>query len=256
VSGDAVSLDIYPDVARLAHAAAEHVSTLAGEAIAARGRAALALAGGATPRPVYEALARPEIARRIDWVRVHVFWGDERCVPPGDPRSNYRMARDTLLDAVPVPPQQIHRIQCEDGEPARAAAVYERTLRVFFDAPDAAAPAPGSGFDLVLLGMGADGHTASLFPGSPALTENSRWVVAQRIEPAGMWRITLTPVVINAARNVVFVVTGAAKAERLRQVLQVPSSHDALPAQLVRPSRGQIRWFVDADAARGLATSR
>ncbi len=245
-------VEVYPDAVSLARAAVEHFVALAAEAISTRGRFAVALAGGSTPRATYRLLAADEFAARVDWRHVHVFWGDERCVPPDHPDSNYRMARQTLLDAVPLPADNVHRIQGE-MEPTRAAAQYERTLRAFFSSSaggrDAGNEETPARFDLVLLGMGGDGHTASLFPGTMAIGEQTRWVVAHHVEKLSAWRVTLTPVAINAAANVTFLVSGAGKAERLQQVLAGPYRPDVLPAQIVRPGRGRLRWLVDAAAA-------
>jgi 6-phosphogluconolactonase len=154
------------------------------------------------------------------------------------------MVRETLLDAIPLKPEHIHRIHGEDN-PVRAAAAYEQELRNFFENKE-------PGFDLVLLGMSEDGHTASLFPGLPAVSEPERWVMAQYVEAAGMWRVTLTPVVINASRNVYFLVSGAGKAERLREVLEGPVQPEVLPAQSIRPTHGRLLWLVDRPAARSL----
>jgi 6-phosphogluconolactonase len=242
----------YPDAENLTRAAAEHFLTLAGAAIAARGRFAVAFSGGSTPRATYALLATPELAAQVDWSCVHVFWGDERCVPPDHPDSNYRMAREALLDHVPIPAQNVHRIRGE-VEPEEAAAEYERTLRTFFSPvpeerraePEQSAPH----FDLVLLGMGGDGHAASLFPGSAALHERMRWVVAYYVDKLQAWRVTLTPVAINAAAQVTFIVSGVGKAKRLQQVLVGPYQPDVLPAQIVRPDGGRLLWLVDAAAA-------
>lgn len=236
---------VYPDTAGLARAAAELFVHLAEGAVRARGRFTVALAGGSTPRGTYALLASEAFAPRVDWSRVHVFWGDERCVPPEHPESNHRMARETLLDHVPIPPANVHRIPCEQ-EPMRAAATYERTLQEFF------ALAPGAGvpqFDLILLGMGDDGHTASLFPGTAALHERRRWVVAHYVEKLQAWRVTLTPAVLNAADHVAFLVSGAGKATRLREVLRGSYQPDILPAQIVQPASGRLVWLVDAAAA-------
>ena len=242
-----VAIEVFPDRQRLIQAAAEHIVQLASDAAAKNEMFTMVLSGGSTPRPLYTLLASRAFAKSIDWPRVHVFWGDERCVPPEDPRSNYRMARETLLDAVPLLPGNIHRIHGEK-EPQLAAAAYEQELRSFFGSrvPDEPPPV---GFDLVLLGMGDNGHTASLFPGMTAVTERVRWVMAQYIEGVSTWRITLTPVVINAAKNVTFVVSGAEKAWRLRDVLEGPIQPEVLPAQIIRPARGRPLWLIDKAAA-------
>jgi 6-phosphogluconolactonase len=234
-----------PDAESLARGVAEQFVTLSEAAIAARGRFAVALAGGSTPQASYTLLASAEMAAQVEWSRVHVFWGDERCVPPDHPGSNYVMARQTLLGRVPIPPQNIHRIRGE-LEPEQAASEYERTLHTFFS-PPTEKPVPG--LDLILLGMGNDGHTASLFPGSAALHERTRWVVAYYVDKLQSWRITLTPTVINAAAHVTFVVSGAGKAERLRQVLLGPYQPDVLPAQMIEPDSECLIWLVDAEGA-------
>jgi len=220
---------------------------LAEGAITTRGQFAVALAGGSTPRPVYERLAAKELAARVDWSRVQVFWGDERCVSPEHPESNYRMARETLLDRVPIPLNNVHRIKGE-MEPRQAAEEYERTLRAFF-ASGTGGSEPTVRLDLVVLGMGEDAHTASLFPHTAVLHECTRWVVAHYIEKLGGWRITLTPVAINAARNVTFIVSGSGKAETLRRVLTEPYQPEVLPAQMIRPTDGHLLWLIDSAAA-------
>jgi 6-phosphogluconolactonase len=238
---------VLPSVAALMEAAAERLVTRAAEAIGTSGRFTVALAGGSTPKGLYQLLATPRYAPRIDWARVHVFWGDERCVPPDDPASNYRMARETLLDHVPVPPSNVHRIHGEDP-PTAAAAAHEQELRRVFSTREGP---PGASFDLVLLGMGDNGHTASLFPGLTAVHERARWVVAEHVAEVSMWRVTLTPPVINAASDVVFLVSGPGKAAMLQRVLEGPRQPDVLPAQAIIP-RGGATWFVDAVAAADL----
>jgi 6-phosphogluconolactonase len=238
-------LTIYPDQVGLVHGAAEFLTRQALAAVAARGRFTLALAGGGTPRPVYELLATPDFAGRMPWRKVHVCFGDERCVPPTDRASNYRMAREALLDHVPVPAANVHRIAGED-DPARAATAYEQELRRVF--PTVAFP----DLDVVCLGLGENGHTASLFPGTASLRELERWVVAQYVESMGAWRVTVTAPLINAARQVIFLVSGAGKAAVLAEVLHGPYQPDVLPAQLVRPPAGRIHWLVDAAAGAGL----
>ncbi len=236
---------IYPDTESLVAGTAELISGLAVRSIAERGRFTIALAGGNTPRPVYERLASASHAGRIDWSRVQVFFGDERCVPPEDPRSNYQMARAALCDHVPIPSGNIHRMRGEEA-PEQAALAYKSELR---------ASLLGDRFDLVLLGMGDNGHTASIFPGLAAVTETDRWVLAQYVEVMGMWRVTLTPPAINAARHVVFLAAGAGKAEMLLRVLQGPYDPVVLPSQIIRPTQGELHWLVDQAAAARLASA-
>jgi 6-phosphogluconolactonase len=239
-------VEVLPDRPSLMRAAAEQFVGQAALATAARGRFAVALSGGSTPGDLYALLATEDLARRIDWPHVHVFWGDERCVPPDHPQSNYRMANEKLLSRVPLPAGNIHRIRGED-DPKRAAAAYEALLRRELGE---------GGFDLVLLGMGDNGHTASLFPGLPGVTEPARWVLAQYVEVVSMWRVTMTPVAINAAARVTFLVTGPDKADRLRDVLEGPAQPEVLPSQAIRPAPGELQWLVDAAAAARLRRTR
>ncbi len=226
---------VHPDAASLARAAAEHFVTLAAEAMAARGRFVAALSGGSTPRATYERLAADEFAGRVEWARVHLFWGDERCVPPDHPDSNYGLARQALLDKISILPENIHRIQGE-LPPDQAAALYQAELESVLGLDGR--------FDLILLGMGADGHTASLFPGTAALQERQRAVVAVYVERLQAWRVTLTLPVLNAARNVVFLVSGAEKAPTLARL----QAGEPLPAGQVRPRQGKLTWLVDQAA--------
>lgn len=239
---------IAEDAPSLARAAAEEIVRVGSEAVAARGRFLVALSGGATPGPVYELLAR-DYARALDWSRAVVFWSDERCVPPADARSNYRFARSRFLERVPVQPAQVYRIRGED-DPAAAAAAYERALRTVL----AAGPqiAPTASFDLALLGLGSDGHTASLFPGRPAVRESDRWVLADEITGLGA-RVTLTPAVLNLAREVMFLVEGTPKADVVQRVLEGPCEPGQLPAQAIRPATGRTVWVLDRPAAARLA---
>ena len=229
-------VECFSDRGEMVHVEAERVVAQARHAIAHRGRFLVTLSGGSTPRPLYELLASPLFAARIDWPRVHVFWGDERCVPPDQPESNYRMAREALLDHVPLPPANVHRIRGED-EPAEAAAAYEEVLGAFFGSPERS---PKVGFDLVLLGMGADGHTASLFPGSAAAREARRWAVASPGPQPGSWRVSLTPVLLNAAENVTFLVSGPDKAERLKDVLEEGQRDPASTAHPATSRRSEL----------------
>lgn len=245
-------LVVAPDAGRLAEAAAERVAGIAAETVARAGRFTVALAGGATPKALYARLAAEPYRWRVPWHEIHVFWGDERCVGPEHPESNYRMAAEALLRRVPVPPGQIHRMRGEDPDPERAAADYERLLREVFQV----APGVPPRLDLVLLGLGADGHTASLFPGTPALRETTRLVAAVSAERLGVSRLTLTLPVLNAAAVILFLVSGEAKAEALRAVLEPTRPEPPLPARLVRPRDGTLTWLVDAAAARLLQRSR
>jgi 6-phosphogluconolactonase len=241
-------VEVFSDKSALIRAEADRIVTIAKAAISARGRCLLSLSGGSTPKPLYELLASAPYATQIDWSRMHLFWGDERCVPPDQPESNYRMTRQALIDHVPIPGENVHRIRGED-EPQVAADAYERVLREFFGSGEV----PSRSFDLVLLGMGPDGHTASIFPGTAATIEARRWVMPVHVErPKAMWRVTLTTVVLNAAADVTFLVAGAEKATRLHEVLQKGERRPLLPVQLVRPTDGSVHWMVDAAAGAGL----
>jgi len=239
------AIRVLADPQALAEATARHVVEQAQAAIAARGVFSIALSGGSTPRELHLKLASPPLSDQVEWAHVHVFFGDERFVPPDDPQSNYRMARETLLSRVPIPPENVHRMRGE-LPPEEAAADYERQLKEFFkDEPPR--------LDVILLGMGDNGHTASLFPGLTAVHEQQRGVVAEYVAEVGMWRITLTPLVINLAREVIFLVAGAAKADMLHQVLEGPYAPAERPAQIVRPAPGEVVWLVDAAAAAKLS---
>lgn len=225
----------------LSQAAAEFVAELAVQSVAARGVFTLALSGGGTPRPLYERLGRPPYVDRVPWKQTHLFWGDERWVPPGDAESNFGMAAQALLSRIEIPPGNVHRIPAELEPPEAAARTYEETLRRFFG------PAPA--FDLNLLGMGPDGHTASLFPGAAALEERERWVVAVPSAPLPphLPRVSLTLPAINAARCVMFLVSGAAKRELVQRILDRPEEAARLyPAGRVHPS-GRLFWFIGED---------
>lgn len=219
----------------------------------AKDRFTVALAGGSTPKGMYALLASDAYRDKIDWQKIHVFFGDERCVPPEDEFSNYRMAESALLLYVSIPKRQIHRIRGE-APPNVAAAEYEGTmLRVFGQSDESPFPR----FDLILLGMGPDGHTASLFPHSAALKETKRWVVANDVEkfkdtPTPWQRVTMTYPVLNAAAHILFMVAGADKADALVEVLQGAPNSDLYPSQAVRPVNGKLTWLVDKAAAAGL----
>jgi 6-phosphogluconolactonase len=244
-----MSIEILPDAEAVGMRAADLLAMAAQEAAAARGRFAVALSGGETPQVLYRLLARQQFSQKVPWRRVHLYWGDERCVAPDDPASNYGMARDTFIKHVPIAPANVHRMHGED-EPEAAAKAYEAELRAL-----AAQERPASGtpvFDLVLLGLGADGHTASLFPRSDALTAEDRFCVATQA-PDGSPRLTVTAPVINAARRVWFLVSGAGKAGMLAEVLEGLRVPLAVPAQGVAPVHGTLTWLVDEAAAAELS---
>jgi 6-phosphogluconolactonase len=236
-------LKVFDDLSALMSAAADEIATAAGQAVSERGRFSWALSGGSTPRDLYHLLAGDGYRDRLPWSAIHFFWGDERHVPPDHPDSNFRMAREAMLDAVPVPPGNIHRIPAEEPDASRAAVEYESTLRSFFGLGEGEWPR----FDLILLGLGKDGHTASLFPGGDAVNERRRWVLAPWVEAQKTFRVTLTPPVLNHARRAMFLVSGGDKAEALHAVLKGARDPERYPAQIVE---GNVSWWVDRAAAR------
>lgn len=249
------TITVFADPEATAAGVASLFAEEAKRAVSERGTFSVVLSGGGTPRRAYELLAQPPFRDRIPWERVHVFWGDERCVQPDDPRSNERMVREALLDKVPIPHDQIHSLRCAESRPA-AVARYESLLRNLFAPPAAGGP------DLILLGLGDNGHTASLFPHTPVLAERDHWVADVFTDAAAgagttaagedLWRVTLTAPFINTAATVVFVATGLAKASVVREVVEGPYDPDRLPAQLIRPTQGRLRWYLDGDAAAHL----
>jgi 6-phosphogluconolactonase len=248
-----------PEIRIVAHAeelnltaAAEFVQ-LAIEAVQAKDEFAVALSGGMTPRSMYSRLADDASLRsQVPWEKTHFFWGDERHVPPDHADSNYRMAYEAMLSWVPVSPGNVHRIKGEYADANRAAEEYEDTLREFFRLPPGQFPR----FDLVLLGLGPEGHTASLFPGTKALREHQRLVVSNWIGRFDADRITMTAPVLNNADCVIFEVSGEEKALALKAVLQGRHEPEQLPAQLIRPNHGRLLWLVDRAAARLLQEDR
>ncbi len=241
MAGLSPDVRIYEDLEALSHAAASLFVESAEDAISERGRFLTALSGGTTPVRLYELLAGPPYRGQVDWASTHAFWGDERCVPAEDLENTYRQVYDILLSRVPIPPANVHRIESE-LEPDLAASEYRLVLQKF-----ATPPLAWPRFDLVLLGMGSDGHTASLFPGSgvsaPAEAVNGHY------ENRPSQRITLSADVFNSARNVLFLVSGQGKAEVLKRVLYGESQPVALPAQRIHPSDGRLIWMVDRAAA-------
>jgi len=235
-------VQVFDDAEAVARGAAGRFVELGRAAIDARGCFSVGLAGGSTPKRTYELLASEAYREQLNWSKVHIFFGDERCVPPDHSESNYRMANEALISRVSIPPPNVHRINGL-GDAVANASLYEDELRTFFN------PASWPRFDLVLLGMGDDGHTASLFPGTKALVEPRAWVVANWVEKFGTFRITLTAPAINHAANIAFLVTGATKAERLLEVLRGALDPEKLPSQLIQPLDGSLFWLVDKAAA-------
>jgi 6-phosphogluconolactonase len=240
---------VCPEAEWVGRVAARLFVEWAWQSVARKGRFCVALSGGSTPRAMYEQLAGETYRTQVDWGKVHVFWGDERCVAPEDPESNYGMARKELLLRVAIPPVHIHRMEAERDDLGRAAQQYEEVLREHLEVDARGFPR----FDLILLGVGIDGHTASLFPGAEKLHETSRWV-STPIGPTAKRRMTLTLPVLNAARRVLFLVVGSEKAGILRVVLE-ENPEPPLPAQLVAPGEGE-RWFLLDSAAAALLSRR
>jgi 6-phosphogluconolactonase len=240
-------ISAFPDLAGASEAAARRLVVIARKAVEKNGRFALALSGGSTPRLLYSLLAE-KFARQIPWKKTHLFWGDERCVPKNHPQSNFRLAEETLISRVPIPRQNIHSIPAELKLPQEAARTYEETLRQFFGADGI--NDEGQTFDLILLGLGPDGHTASLFPGSRVLDEQDRWAAAV-LAPSAFrprHRITLTLPAINKSVRAFFLVASAEKRKIMASILQnLRSSSRLYPAAMVKPQKG-VTWFVDHEA--------
>jgi 6-phosphogluconolactonase len=235
---------IYNDLDALSQAAAELFMVQSRQAALICGRFSVALSGGETPRRLYEILATSPYRERIHWDEVHIFWSDERCVPEDDPRNNARMARQTLLDYVPIPADHIHPIRC-DQPPQQAAIEYEKELKQYFSTQN-------PNFHLVLLGLGGNGHIASLFPHTSVLNEKVKWVSDVYMKELDMHRITFTAPYINQASQVVFLVSGSDKAQVLENVLEGTYQPHELPAQLIRPNGAQPIWLVDKAASHKL----
>jgi 6-phosphogluconolactonase len=232
------------DIDETMRIAAGQFAALARKIVSEGGTVAVALAGGSTPRRLYELLAAEPFAEIIPWSFIQFFWGDERNVPPGHPDSNYSMARQLLLSRVPVPPANIHRIPTGDGTAVEAADLYERTLR---DKLPIVHGLPRLDYDL--LGLGTNGHTASLFPHRPTLHERQRLVVADHVDEVNSWRVTLTAPVLNNAAQITFLVTGEDKAPVVRRVIEGPYDPESTPAQLIAPGDGILTWILDSAAA-------
>lgn len=235
---------VFQDLEALSRSAAELFINLARQSIAKRGRFAVALSGGSSPKPVYSLLGLPPCRDAVSWPKVDLFWADERCVPPDHPESNYKLVFDSLLSNISIPGANIHRVKGE-GEPGKAAKDYEEDLQKFFGS--LVVPA----FDLIILGAGEDGHTASLFPGSPALQEATRLAFPVYLERPKRDRVTLTLPALNNASYILFLATGHAKSDVVSEILEGNNSQQ-FPAGLVRPVNGEVAWFIDREAAEKL----
>ncbi len=243
-------IQIYPTAEDVIYKAASLFISSAEDAINQNGVFSTALSGGSTPTPLYEFLAQDSSADNLDWNRIHFYWSDERPVPPNHPDSNFRQAYHSLLKPRLIPPENIHRIPGE-LDPITAAQTYQQEILTKFNETPAR-------FNLILLGMGTDGHTASLFPGTKAVTnpQQNEWVTANHVPQHSTWRITFTPGLINAAEQVIFLVTGQSKAETLLNVLEGTYLPEQYPSQLIKPSNGNLTWLIDQEAGRLLSSSQ
>jgi 6-phosphogluconolactonase len=238
-----MNIVIYPDTDALSHAAAQYIVQVANESIVTHGRFTVALSGGNTPKKLYGLLAEDPYRNQINWALVEIFWSDERCVPLESEDSNYRMAHEVLLSKVPIPPSQIHRMPADEADRAAASKAYTLDIRRTFGTDRVPS------FDLIQLGMGPEGHTASLFPHQPSLHEQQRLVMPVTVPKPPPPRLTFTPPLLNAAIHVLFLVTGADKTDAVQAVLEGDYQPDEYPAQIVRPTRGEVTWMLDTAAA-------
>jgi len=234
---------VYPDNETLSQAAASYVARVAHESIVTRGRFTIALSGGTTPKTLYGLLGDAPYREQIDWTLVEIFWSDERCVPPDDPESNYSMAHEQLLSKIQVPASQVHRMPADQPDRDAASLAYTQEMQRVFGTNGVPS------FDLLQLGMGPEGHTCSLFPHQPSLHEQTRLVMPVSVPKPPPDRLTFTPPLLNAARNVLFLVTGADKAEAVQAVLEGEDDPDEYPSQIVRPAHGEVVWMLDTAAA-------
>jgi 6-phosphogluconolactonase len=247
------AIQIVADVEAISRKSAEIIIGLIAETLNSKTHFSIALSGGSTPKSLFTLLADDVSLRtQVDWDKVHFFWGDERHVPPDHPDSNFRMAYEAMLAKVPVQETNIHRVRAEEQDASKAAEEYENELRTFFNLKPGEVPR----FDCVLLGMGPDGHTASLFPGTEALHEQKRHVVSNWVEKFQTHRITLTAPAINNADCIIFLVSGEEKAEVLREVLEGKKNTDFFPSQLIKPSHGKLLWLVAQPATTKLTVAK
>ena len=239
-----MELHTYKDAEALSNAVAKWIADIIAETLKKASRFTIALSGGSTPERLHKILAASPYKEQIDWEKLHIFWGDERAVPFEDSRNNAKMAYDTLLNFVPVPAAQIH-VMRTDISPEQSAAEYRKILHEYFGNT-------GPSFDLVLLGMGDDGHTLSLFPGTAVVHEETVWATAYFLKAQDMYRITLTKTIVNRAARIAFLTTGPKKTHALKEVLKGAYNPDQYPSQEIKPLNGELHWFVDEAAAAGL----
>lgn len=243
------ALTVCPDLKALGQAAGGFIARLADEYVTKKGRFSMVLSGGSTPRILYDALSRLPLSGKVPWGGVMVFWGDERCVPQDHPDSNFGMANTCLLSKVPIPSENIFAFPLKETDPKAAASAYEDMIYEYFDPDEDEIPS----FDLIILGLGVDGHTASLFPGTSALKEDCDWVVANPVETLGKTRLTFTYPLINQAKNILFLAAGKEKAPIVKTLLSAERLDSSYPAAQVDPVRGQRYFFIDAAAADALS---
>jgi len=243
-------LNVFSDLSELSEHSAQFFVEVARRSCGEFGRFTVCLSGGSTPRLTYSLLAQERFSREVEWSRVHIFWGDERCVPLDSSDNHYTMTQELWFSKVPIPPENVHRIKGESADPEGAAEEYEGLLKQFFGLRPGDMPR----FDLVFLGMGTDGHTASLFPGTAGLSEEGRLVVAHYVPKLQSYRLTLTFPVFNNADQIVFLANGESKATAMKNVLQATIEDMDIPATIIRPKHGKLVWFVDQAAAGYLYT--
>ncbi|MBV9615167.1 MAG: 6-phosphogluconolactonase [Ktedonobacteraceae bacterium] len=241
-----MSVAIYPDIDTLSQEAARYVVRVASEAITTHGRFTLVLAGGTTPKKLYGLLASEPYREQIDWALTEIFWSDERCVPPDSEDSNYHLAQQVLLGQIPIPAEQIHRMPADADDRDQASLTYTQEIQRVFGTNGVPS------FDLIQLGMGPEGHTASLFPHQASLHEQTRLVIPVSVPKPPPPRLTFTPPLLNAASHVLFLVTGQDKADALQAVLEGTYNPDEYPAQIIRPPKGEVTWMLDPAAASKL----
>ena len=246
---DRLQLHTFADAEAVSQAAAREFIRCAAEAVKARGKFTVALSGGSTPRRLYQILAEAPCRDQVDWSKIDIFWGDERSVPPDHSDSNYRMANEAMLSRLPIPAARVHRLQAEREDRDKAAMDYQNEIARVFGV-DAGGEPPV--FDLILLGMGPDAHTASLFPGTTGLRELKKWVVPNWVEKFKTFRLTMTRPMINKAREVLFLVAGKDKTDPLMKVFCGPSDPNTYPSQLICPATGQLVWYLDVAAIAGM----